>query len=145
MASKKAPRKRRGCTEYWIFDRGVLLQANGRPVILKNRKTAERFIEEMGIQDWQVQEGLAQIRETRGRKAHDRPGVNSALLAWAMIKPKNRPTRFEDQRKFVERFTNPVTGNPKQKRMAVRAFIKAIQRLHSKAQVSHSIDSLLST
>jgi hypothetical protein len=146
MASKKASRKRRACTEYWIFDRGVLLCADGRPIILKHRKTAERFIAEMGMgKDWKVEEGAASVRETRGKKAQTDPAMTAAHLAWAMMKPKKRPTYYDHQRAFMERFRGPLTGDPKQKRKAVRAFIKQIRRLHERARSNPSIDQLLST
>jgi len=146
LASKKTSRKRRACAEYWIVDRGVRLCADGRPIILKNRKTAERFIAEMGMgEDWKIKEGIVSVRETRGRKPKSDPGVSGALLAWAMMKPKERPTSYDDQRVFIERFHGLILGNAIEKRKVVRAFIKKIQRLHSKAQADSSIDQLLST
>ena len=92
--------------------RGVLFCADGRPIILKNRKTAERFIAEMGMgEDWKIKEGIVSVRETRGRKPKSDPGVSSALLAWAMMKPKERPTSYDDQRAFMERFHGLILGN----------------------------------
>jgi hypothetical protein len=142
MRSQKA---RKDKTEYWIFESGVLVRADGRPIILKSRNTAERFIAEMGMDcAWEIKEAVAPVRETRGRKAKKDKGWSRALLSWAMMKPGKRPTRFDDQRAFVEKFSRPLAGNPMQKRKAVRAFIKQVRRLHRSAQASASIDKLLS-
>jgi hypothetical protein len=146
LANKKPIRKYRAPVEYWIFDRGVLLHANGRPLILKGQKTAERFISEMGMDgDWKIEERPAIVRETRGRKSKVDDGTSRALLAWAMMEVQKRPERYEDQRAFMKRFHGAPTGNPKEKRKAVRAFIKKIRRLHRMAQINPSIDKLLSS
>ena len=145
MASKKASRKRSGRTEYWILDRGILLSAGGRPIILKDRKTAERFIVEMGMgEDWKIEACLAPVRETRGRKSKSDPTVIRGLLAWAMTKPKERPTHFDCQRKFMERFRGPLPGSPIEKRKAVQTYFKQIRRLHERAEANLSIDHPLS-
>ena len=142
----KAGRNRKMRSEFWIFDRIAILCVDGRPVILKERKTAEQFISEMGMgEDWKIEERPALVRETRGRKSKDDDGTSGALLAWAMMEAGKRPTRYEDQRAFMERFHGRVTGNPKEKRKKVRAFIKKIQRLHRKAQFNPSINKLLAT
>ncbi len=142
MRSKKARKEK---TEYWIFEGGVLVRVDARPIILKSRKTADLFVSEMGMEAvWTVEECVAPVREARGRKANKRPSLSRALLAWAMMRPEKRPRRFDDQRAFLERFSGPLTGNPIQKRRAVRAFLKQIQRMHRSAQASHSINKLLS-
>lgn len=122
-------------TEYWVFESGALVRADGRPVILKNRKTAESFIEEMGMsKNWEIEERVAPARQTRGRKAKDSSELRRAAWTWAMMKPEKRPAHYGDQRAFMEKYCGPLSGNPKQKQRAVRAFIKQIQRLHQKAQ-----------
>ena len=132
-------KKRKHPTEFWIFDtaaeRRALVNADGRPVILKNRKTAVRFIAEMGMDaNWSVEERPAMAVETRGRKPKDNPGLKRALWEWALMRPKMRPKRYEDQRAFTEKHCGTLTGNTVQKRKAVRAFIKMVRRLHEAAQ-----------
>jgi hypothetical protein len=155
MPKRRQPAcKRRPRTEYRILDgsgeKFSLVYAGGRPVILKTQKTAEKFIAEMGMEHtWRVRQDDAFFPDTRGRKpdynSEEWQTLRKAHVAWEMTKPEKRPMGYTEQRAFMERFRGPLTGDPKQKQKAVRAFFKAIRRFNQAAQPIRSLDSLLTS
>jgi len=146
-------RKRNHLTEYWVCDvsalRTALVYADGRPIILKDRKTAERFVAEMGMEGtWKAERAIVSVPETRGRRidydSQEFKSLRRAHLDWVMMEPAKRPKGYEQQRAFVEKHFGKLKGNPSQIRFTLRARIKAIRRFHANASSNGDLNTLLS-